>query len=64
MKVSEQTVIAAVVAIILAGVVWKLDSQVTDIKFRAFRMGCMDDRKLNYETCTALAHKFINGEIK
>lgn len=64
MKVSEQAVVAFVVAILLAGVVWKLDSQVTDIKFRAFRIGCMDSGKLDYNACTKLAHDFIDGKIK
>ena len=59
MKASEQAVVAIVVAILLAGVVWKLDSQVTDIKFRAFRLGCMDSGKLDYNTCTKLATEHI-----
>lgn len=59
MKTSEQAVAAFVGALLLAGVVWKLDSQVTDIKFRAFRLGCMDSGKLDYNTCTRLATEYI-----
>ena len=64
MTLSEQAVVASVVAILLAGVVWKLDSQITDIKFHSFRMGCMDSGKLDYSTCTNLAQQHIKGKIK
>lgn len=43
--------------------VWNIDKQMTDIKFRSFRLGCMDNSKLGYETCSHLATLYIQGKL-
>lgn len=63
MKSSEISVVALVCGIIMGGVVWRIGSQLDDIKLRSFRMGCMDSGKVNYATCTELATLYVDGKL-
>lgn len=63
LKISEAGVVGIVGAIIVAGMLWNINNQMQDIKFRAFRMGCMDSGKIDYNTCSGLAKQFVDGKL-
>ena len=63
MTLKLETVFLALCFTLFASLmVWNIDKQMTDIKFRSFRLGCMDNGKLGYETCSQLAKLYIEGK--
>jgi len=63
LKISEAGVVGIVGAIIVAGMLWNINNQMLDIKYRAFRIGCMDSGKLKYDQCSGLAKQYVDGTL-
>jgi hypothetical protein len=63
MKTSELNVVMVVFGVIMVGVLWNINNQMNDIKFRSFRMGCMDSHKIDYATCSGLAKQYVDGTL-